>query len=142
MRRIQWSRKKVVALAAAGFMTLTGGVAFAFWSQSGAGSGSATAGSTVAVTVNQTSTNTGLYPGGSTALTGTITNPNASPVTVTAVTAVVTTFTAGGAPLPCTQADFSITGTSTAPGSVAGAATGGAWTGLTLNMTNAGTNQD
>lgn len=144
MRKIKMTRKKIVAGGAAALVLASAGVAFAFWTQSGSGSGSAGTGNTTPVTVNQTSTNTGLYPGGSAALTGTITNPNSSPVMVAAVTATVGTLNIQTIPAKpaCTAADFTVTGTSSAPGSVAGNATGGAWTGLSLNMVNSGTNQD
>ena len=50
--------------------------AFAYWTVSGSGSGSASTGTgNVAVTVNQTSSSSGLYPGGSVGLSGNFTNP-------------------------------------------------------------------
>ena len=40
-----------------------GGLAFAYWTQSGSGSGTSTAGTTSAITVNQTGSPNGLVPG-------------------------------------------------------------------------------
>ena len=117
--------------------------AYAYWTASGSGSGSATTGTTVGITVNQTSVNTALYPGGTTALSGNFTNTNASPVYVAAVSASVTAFSSQGdlSKPACTQADFTITGTAPVAAQVP-VGTGGSWSGLSLNMTNAGTNQD
>ena len=121
-----------------------GGIAFAYWTTTGSGTGSATTGTAASVVVKQTGTPTGLYPGGSSALSGTFDNPNTGAVFVTAVTASVTPFSVQadtGKPA-CTQADFSITGTAPVAANVPAGTTVGAWTGLTLNMTNSATNQD
>lgn len=146
MRKIHWTKKSVIAAVSIGAVVVaSGGVAFAFWTAAGSGTGSGATGTTAALTVVQSSVNTGLYPGGTTALAGTITNPNPSPVTVTAVTATVTAFTSRtDATKPaCTQADFTITGTSTVASPVpANSSSGGAWSGLSLSMTNSVTNQD
>lgn len=140
MRRI--SLKMLVA----GFVisTIVGGAAFTYWTIAGSGSGTAGTATPSSVTVVQTSTATGLYPGGSVALSGNFNNPNAGPVYVTAVTAAVHAFSTqpDGTKPACTQADFSITGTSNTPGSIAAGSAVGTWNGLTLNMANAGTNQD
>jgi hypothetical protein len=125
----------IAALAAAG--------AFAYWTTGGSGTGSATTGTTSTITVNQTSASSGLYPGGSVALSGNFTNGNSSPVYVSSVTAAVTAFSVqadSGKPA-CTQADFSISGTATV-GAQVPVGTGGSWSGLSLNMTNSGANQD
>jgi len=116
---------------------------YAYWTTTGTGSGSATTGTTIGITVNQTSVNTALYPGASSALSGDFTNTNTSAVYVAAVTASVTAFSAQAnvAKPACTQADFTITGTATVGASVP-VGTGGAWSGLSLAMTNSATNQD
>ena len=67
-----------------------GGLAVAFWTAGGSGTGSGTTGSGSALTVNQTVSPTGLYPGGSSALSGNFTNPNSGSVYIAAVTATVT----------------------------------------------------
>ncbi len=98
----------------------------------------------IRITVVQTSTATGLYPGGSVALSGIFNNLSAGPAYITAVSAAVHAFRAqaDGAKPACTQADFSIAGVSNAPGWIAADKSVGAWNGLTLEMTNSGANQD
>ncbi len=123
---------------------LAGVAAYGFWSTGGSGSGTAGTGTTISATVIQTSSATGLYPGGSVALSGNFNNPNSGAVYVAGVTAAVHAFNSQTdvSKPACTQADFSVTGTSNAPGSIAAGSGVGAWSGLTLNMTNSGANQD
>ena len=122
-----------------------GGVALAYWTQGGSGSGTASAGTPVVITVNQTGSPSGLYPGGpSAALAGTFTNANASPVTISSVTAAVHAFashTVDATKPDCTQADFAIAGTSGANVVPSGTAVG-SWSGLTVHMLDNGLNQD
>jgi hypothetical protein len=122
-----------------------GGIALAYWTQGGSGSGTASAGTPVAITVNQTGSPSGLYPGGpSAALAGTFTNTNASPVTISSVTAAVHAFashTVDATKPDCTQADFAIAGTSGANVVPSGTAVG-SWSGLTVRMLDNGLNQD
>ena len=138
------SRKTVMVSVLVLVALSVAGIASAYWTTGGSGSGSATAGTTVSVTVVQTATATGLYPGGSAALSGNFNNTNPGKVYVTAVTAAVTAFSlqANPAKPACTQADFSITGTATVNAEIASGSGVGSWSGLTLNMTDAGTNQD
>lgn len=146
-RRLARRRKRrirtLVVIAILGLLAL-GGLAVAFWTAGGSGTGSGATGSGTALTVNQTVSPTGLYPGGSSALSGNFTNPNSGSVYIASVTATVTTFSvqADGAKPPCTQADFSISGTATVAAQVPSGTGVGSWSGLSLNMTNAGTNQD
>jgi hypothetical protein len=113
--------------------------AYAYWTQGGTGSGSATAGTTSNITVNQTSTVTGLYPGGPAAsLSGNFDNPNSSPVTISSVTAAVTSVSPAG----CATGNFSIGG-SAGPISNIPSGTGvGSWSGLTIALAETGVNQD
>jgi hypothetical protein len=137
--------KKFAAFTLAGLLTFAGvGTAFAYWTISGTGSGSANTTSPSTVTVVQTSTSTITAAGGSAALSGNFNNPNSGKVYVTAVTASVNTFSSQvntGLPA-CTQADFTITGTSNTPGDIPAGNGVGAWSGLTLNLNDAATNQD
>lgn len=135
--------RKLVIVGIVGLFAL-GGLAFAFWTGGGSGSGSGSTGSPSALTVNQTTTNTGLYPGGSSALSGNFTNPNGGKVYIAAVTASITSFSvqADNTKPACTQADFSISGTATVGAEINSGTGVGAWSGLTLSMTDAGTNQD
>ena len=137
-------KKRFAAIAVVVGALALGGLAYAYWTQGGTGSGTADAGTTSAITVNQTTTPTGLYPGGPTAaLAGTFDNPNAHSVNISSVTASVHVFTAqaNGAKPACTAADFAIGGTSGA--NVVPAGTGvGTWSGLTVRMLDNGLNQD
>ena len=142
MRR-QLSRKAMVVVAVVAFVA-TAGVAFAYWSATGSGSGSADTGTTSGLTVKQTASPTGLYPGGAVALSGNFDNTNPGKVYITAVTATVTPFSVRpdtGKPA-CTQADFTISGSAPVAAEIPVGAGVGSWSGLSLNMTDAATNQD
>lgn len=136
--------RKFVALAVGVPVVLAAGIALAYWTSSGSGSGNATTGTTTSITVNQTVSPTGLAPGGTVALSGNFTNTNTSKVYVTAVTASVTPFSVQPdvSKPACNQADFTITGTSLVGAEILPGAGVGAWSGLSLNMVNAATNQD
>ena len=83
--------RRLVVVSVLGLLAL-GGLAVAFWTAGGSGTGSGATGSGSALTVNQTVSPTGLYPGGSSALSGNFTNPNAGSVYIASVTATVTAF--------------------------------------------------
>lgn len=138
-------RGKLAVAAGLVLALAIGGVAFAFWTQGGSGTGSATAGTTSAITVNQTSTVTGLYPGGTAAaLSGDFTNPNSGPVNISSITAVVHAFSSSlvdNTKPACTEADFAIGGTSGANTVPAGTHVG-SWSGLTVSMNAGSANQD
>jgi hypothetical protein len=120
--------------------------AFAYWTQSGGGSGTASAGSTTNVTVNQTSTISGLYPGGSpVTLSGDFSNPNSGPVKVGSVTVVVDpnwSARADSTKPACTADDFSIGGSALVNAEIASATHTGSWTGLTIKLNDGSGNQD
>jgi hypothetical protein len=139
-RKRTWALLLVVVLIAA--IAAVG--AFAYWTQGGSGTGSAQTTTSSALKVNQTSASTGLYPGGSVALSGNFDNPNAFPVYVTSVTATVTPFSerADNSKPACTEADFSVSGSAPVGAQVAAGDGVGAWSGLSLDMTNSGANQD
>jgi hypothetical protein len=146
VRRLIVGRKRVsIALGLLLTLAMAGG-AVAYWTQGGTGSGTAGTGNTVAITVNQTNAAiTDLYPGqGPVALSGDFDNPNAGPVYVASVTAVVRAFTSQtdvGKPA-CTEADFQIAGTASVAAEIpAGNAVGG-WSGLTIELLNGAGNQD
>jgi hypothetical protein len=134
--RKHFTKKRVALLAVLAVGAVTAVGAYAYWTQGGSGQGSATTGTTNGVTVNQTSTAGNLYPGGSAALSGNFDNPNSGSVYIGSVTASVHAFSVqpDGDKPACTEADFSITGTSNAPGEVAAGNGKGSWSGLTLNM--------
>jgi hypothetical protein len=137
------SRKAVVVLVVLGVVAIAG-VAFAYWTAGGSGSGTADTGTAASVTVKQTASPTGLYPGGTVTLSGDFDNTNSGHVYITAVTATVTPFSVqtDGAKPACTQADFSISGSALVAAEIPVGSGVGSWSGLSLNMTDAGTNQD
>ena len=89
--RVRLSKPVVIVTLLVTSLAISG-IAFAYWTTTGSGTGSATTGTAASVVVKQTGTPTGLYPGGSSALSGTFDNPNSGAVFVTAVTASVTPF--------------------------------------------------
>ena len=139
------TRRKSAILAIVATTAIGGGAAFAYWTQSGTGTGTATAGTTTGITVNQTGSVTGLYPGGTPiGLSGTFTNTNTGPVSISSITAAVAAFTTVTPdPLkpPCTQADFAISGTSGANIAPAGTEVG-SWSGLSVALVAGVANQD
>jgi hypothetical protein len=132
-------RFALIALTVAAVL-VGGGIAVAYWTNTGSGSGSGDTGSNVAVVVNQTSTFTGLAPGlPAQTLSGNFDNPNAGPVYVTAVTATVT----GTDKIGCNASDYTIAGTAPVGVQVPAGNGVGAWTGLTIQFNNkTSTNQD
>ena len=132
------TRKTALVLGAV-LLVSSGGAAYAFWTSTGAGTGTAQSGTTVAVVVNQTSTVAGLAPGlPAQSLAGNFDNPNAGPVYVATVTATVTGTDKAG----CGPTDYTIAGTAPVGVQVANGSGVGAWTGLTIQFNNKGTNQD
>ncbi|MGZ3676887.1 MAG: hypothetical protein ACXVCO_21485 [Ktedonobacterales bacterium] len=146
----KFSKKRVIAaLGIVAALALAAG-AYAFFTSGGSGTGSAGVGTASAVTVHQTTTVSGLLPGGpSVALAGNFDNPGSGPVQLAAVTGAVTSVTplaghtlaANGKP-DCTTGDFQVTGTSTVPGSIAVGNGIGAWSGLSVSMKETNLNQD
>jgi hypothetical protein len=140
LTRRSWVLLGVIALVVFGAVG-----AFAYWTTTGAGSGSATTTTGTAIVVNQTSTSSGLYPGGSVALSGNFDNPATFNQYVTSVTAAITAFSlqADNTKPACTQNDFSLSGNPATVGAQVVPGNGvGTWTGITLNMANTGANQD
>jgi hypothetical protein len=138
-------KKKTVAIAIVGVVILGGSLAaYAYWTTTGSGSGSATTGTTSAITAVQTSTISGLRPGGSAqTLSGNFTNTSNSggTVYVTSVTASIASVT----PLSgtCTASDYTLSNAVMTVGADVIAGTGvGSWTGATLAFNNKVTNQD
>jgi len=136
---------KVVVLAA-GIM-VGGGAAFAWWTAGGSGTGTATTASSVnALTVVQTSTISGLAPGGSAqTLSGNFNNSNAGPVYVTSVTAAIdhVSDTNDDPIVGCDDTDYTLANAVMSVGAevIAGNAKG-SWTGATLAFNNKASNQD
>jgi hypothetical protein len=140
------SKRKVAATIAITAILIGGGgaAAIAYWSAGGTGSGSATTGTSANITVNETVPTANLTPGGTTvALSGTFTNTNSGPVTITSVTATIT----GTSNPSCLASDYSLSngGVATVPSGATSIPTGtnvGAWSGLTLAMANTALDQN
>lgn len=138
------SKTKVAVLASA-LVVIAGGAAFAYWTAGGSGTGTAGTGTNAAVTVVQTSSVADMYPGeGTRALSGNFNNPNPGNSYVTAVTATGYTIDATHVTAGCTvaQGNYTLGGTSNTPGDIPTGSAQGAWSGLTIQMNNLGTNQD
>jgi hypothetical protein len=132
---------KVAAIA--GGLVLVGGVAFAYWTQGGAGNGSASTGDVNGITINQTSSISGLYPGGPAAtLSGTFTNSNSSKVFVEQVSVTVhpgwSSQSDTGKPA-CTAADFALVQPAATHQEVV---TGDLWGGGSIALLDGAGNQD
>ena len=145
-------RKKIVAIGAACLLLATAG-AYAYWTTSaGTGTGTASTESTALAPIGvvQTSTITGLYPGGApVALAGTFDNPNPGPVQVGSLSvAFASTAAITGAAGTCTTADYKLdsapaSGTASTPiNAEASPADTTTWGGLTIQMLDSGSNQD
>jgi hypothetical protein len=144
--RNPFARKRTLALAVIAVLAGSA-MALAYWTTTGSGAGSAGTATTQAVTVNQTNAAiTNLYPGGpAKALSGDFDNPNDGAAYVASVTAAVSSVdmvSPDAAKPDCTPADFTISGTSNVPGNVAAGDNVGSWSGLSIAMTDATTNQD
>jgi hypothetical protein len=138
-------KKQFVALAALVGVLVIGGLAVAYWTQGGTGSGAASTGTNSAITVHQTSTASGMYPGGTPiTLSGNFDNPNPHAVHISSVTAAVHAFSsrADTNKPACTEADYQIAGSSGANTVPTGGNGVGSWTGLTVQMLDGAGNQD
>jgi hypothetical protein len=142
----KFSRKTTIIATSLALVIATSAIAFAFWTGVGSGSGSAATGDTATpLVVNQTSTPTGMTPGGPAAtLSGNFDNPNASGVFVNQVTATISAVTPGsdGTKPPCTASDFSLVGPATVNAEIPPGNAQGSWSGITLQLLNTASNQD
>jgi hypothetical protein len=136
----KFSRRTTIIASTLALVLVTSVVAYAFWTNNGAGNGSASAG-TNTVNVIQTSTPSGLVPGGPGGeLTGTFNNPGSAPVTVNNVIATLASVSGGTAdPFkpPCTINDFALSGN---PAPVTSGpvnpGTNGSWGGIFVALVN------
>ena len=135
---------KKIAIFAVAALLAAGGAAFGFWTTSGAGQGTATGGTpgnfTVVVNVAD-----GIYPNGSVAVTGTITNNTQSSLEVHTISADPTFNTTGveTSNALCLPADFHFINGVVTGGTQTLASSGGS-TGFTgdLAMDDTSINQD
>ncbi len=128
-----------LALVAVGAIVAVAG--YAYFTQGGSGAGTASVGTTSDIVVNQTSTVSGLYPGGpAQPLSGNFDNANASPVHVSTLTATVTGTSAGAA---CAANNFLVAGSPAVVNATVPSGNGvGSWSGITVRMLETGVNQD
>jgi len=134
-----------MVIAGAAALVITGGAAYAYWTQGGSGTGTAATGTTTGVTVNQTSTIINLAPGvAAQTLSGNFDNPNSGPAYVTSVTVAISSVVkAGGAPTgTCEATDYTLAGSAPVNAEVAAGNAKGTWTGLTIAFNNKGSVQD
>jgi hypothetical protein len=132
-------------VAALGAVVLVAAVgAYAYWTTSGSGTGTGTTGTTSAITVVQTSTVTGLYPGGpAQALSGNFNNPNPGRVRVATVTAALDSITGSVGTPACTVADYQLNNaTATVNADVDPGNGKGSWSGPSIQMLDTATNQN
>jgi len=134
------NKKRIGVVAGTMAVALVGGgLAVAYWTTTGAGTGAGTVGTNTAVTVAQTSTVSGLVPGGpSQPLNFTVTNPGAGPQVINNVNITVSTTAPG-----CNAADF-VVSQPTIPANQSIAGSGGTYSNTTasVSMTNTAANQD
>ena len=122
------------------------GVAYAYWTSSGSGTGSASTSAPDVITVNQTSTVSGLYPGGpAQPLSGNFDNPNPGSIFVGSISATISGVTGPniGTGTPCTAADYQLNGFPVTVNAQIPSGSGvGAWSGGSLQLLNTGSNQN
>jgi hypothetical protein len=128
-------------LAAAGVALLVAAAAaYAYWTNSGSGSGSAETGTNAAITINQTSTVTGLHPGGpAQPLSGNFSNSNSSAVFVTSVSGAIGSVTGPNITpgTPCDASDYELAGFPIAIGREIPSGSGvDSWSGGSIRMIN------
>jgi hypothetical protein len=140
-------RKAAIILSAGGILAASTG-AIAHWTTDGVGGGTAASGVSTSVTITQTSTPSGLHPGGPAAdLAGAFDNANDGPVIVDSVSATISsiarTQAAIDAALPCLVADYQLNGFPVTVGAPIPTGTGvGSWTGASIQLLDSGANQD
>jgi hypothetical protein len=142
----KFSRKTTIIAISLALVIATSAVAFAFWTGVGSGSGNGAAGDVATpLVVHQTSTATGLTPGGPAAtLSGNFDNSNGSGVFVNQVTATISSVSPGpDSTKPfCTPGDFSLVGPATVNAEIPVGSGVGSWSGITLQLLNTASNQD
>lgn len=134
--------KRILAIGLPLCLVVATGAAIAFWTGSGSGTGTAsTSAGVTTLTVSQTSIG-GLAPGRpATTISGSVGNPSAESVYVTAVTASITGVAPAGAGT-CDATDYTLLGATMAVNAqVAGNGTV-PFTGATIGFNNKATNQD
>lgn len=132
------TKKKYLVAGTAVAVIASGGIAFAYWTSTGSGTGSATTGTSSAWEVTVDDVNLAdLTPGGPADTVGfSVKNNNSGVQSLASTTASVTGTSNPG----CTAADFEVSATTIAYGSVASGATVNGT--FTVKMIDTGVNQD
>jgi hypothetical protein len=135
-RKRRWLVAAVLFVA----LSIAAVAGYAYWTAGGTGTGTAGTGTTSSLTVNQTSTVSGLYPGGpAQALSGDFDNPNAFGVYVATVSGAVSSV----APAACGVANFQLNGSPVTLNTTVPAGNGvGSWSGMSIQLLDTGVNQD
>jgi hypothetical protein len=134
-----FTKRTALLAAGAAVVVASGGVAYAYWTNSGSGTGSAATGSNSPITVVQTSTVSGLAPGlPAQSLSGTFDNGNASPVYVHSVTVTVDGTDKAG----CDASNYAVVQPALVDAEVQPGAAQGSWAGGSIVFVNKATNQD
>jgi hypothetical protein len=140
-------RKAAVFISAIVGLSLSTG-ALAHWTTGGSGGSTAASAISTSVTVTQTSTPSGLHPGGPAAdLAGAFDNANDASVVVNSVSATISSITrtpaAINAALPCLVTDYQLNDVPVTVGAPVPSGTGvGSWTGASIQLLDSGLNQD
>jgi len=140
-------RKAAVFITAIVGLSVSSG-AIAHWTTGGAGGGTAASAISTSVTITQTSTPSGIHPGGPAAdLAGAFDNANDASVVVDSVSATVSSVTrapaAIDAALPCLVTDYQLNDFPVTVGAPVPSGSGvGSWTGASIQLLESGLNQD
>lgn len=93
--RLPRPRTRLALAAAVLGLALAGGAAVAFWTGSGSGAGTASTGTAQALTITAGTPAAGLHPGGTSAVSLVLSNPNTFPVQVPSLVLDTTQGTGG-----------------------------------------------
>ena len=107
----RFRRSTVVISAAVAAVLVSSGVAFAYWTTSGSGTATAGVGTSGNVTVTQTTTPSGLFPGGAAQTIGfRVDNTTPGPLYVTNVTVAIASIkdSGGSVIVGCDNTDFTL----------------------------------
>jgi hypothetical protein len=140
---LKFTRKRAAAVGVIAALAVAG-AAYAYWTTTGSGTGSATTGTDKAVAVTQTSTVSGLVPGGAAqAIDFKINNPSSTPQYISNVAVSISSITKDGSVAAgCSTDDFALVQPNAINKDLASGDTQFDNSGASLKMVNKSTNQD